>query len=565
MTSSCADKPCRTKREGRALRLIARAEKLLRLAKIGKVDALLERAATLASGFPTALLRIVSMRIGLERQRGDYERALLFAKQALKASRSTGDVATELRVRVEIGRTLLSVGNSAEALREGIAVLGHVDAIVDDGKRRGVTVEAWRLLAYVYLNLEQFEQAIDFCERAIDGARIDGNLVLEGAAVDCMACAYGTMAYHRTAEGRHAEAVDLLERSLAHSRRAMALARQAGHRHNEATALANVAEGLVQSGRPEEALALMQTWQMDPIEDLPLIGSHHFDTHGSICMSLGRNDEAIVLFTRALEAAMQSNLALVACEHLADAYERAGDLEAALRHYKRFHALFKEAASKAAQRSASTAAIYLETRDAVSRAHHHRGVAERLKHSNEQLLRHTDELTALSRHDPLTGLPNRRVLEQFLADDHASLGIVMIDVDRFKVINDGWSHLVGDAVLRQVALLIRSCCRDIDTPVRYGGDEFAVLLRHADEHRTSTVAERIREMIQSFDWNSLAPHLVVSVSVGFSVGSGSDAATSVLAVADRRLHDAKQGGRNRVRGSVANGMSAADAAIEGAL
>jgi len=85
---------------------------------------------------------------------------------------------------------------------------------------------------------------------------------------------------------------------------------------------------------------------------VPGVASHHFDTHGRIGTTLGRHDEAVVLFSVACEAARTSNLAMFASEHLADAYERTGDFAAAPKHHRRFHALFREMTSEAAQRSA---------------------------------------------------------------------------------------------------------------------------------------------------------------------------------------------------------------------
>jgi diguanylate cyclase (GGDEF)-like protein len=217
-------------------------------------------------------------------------------------------------------------------------------------------------------------------------------------------------------------------------------------------------------------------------------------------------------------------------------------------HHKRFHAIYKKNASESAQRSARVTAVHLETRAARALADEHRSVAESLKRSNEQLTRHANDLMQLTLQDPLTGLANRRLMERLLNDSPGSFSIVMIDVDRFKVINDGWSHVVGDAVLQQIALLIRGCCRESDTPVRYGGDEFSILLRNGDQASSMAIAERVRFHVESFDWGRIAERLKVSVSVGYSCAAEQDDAASALVIADRRLYEAKHAGRNCVVG-----------------
>jgi diguanylate cyclase (GGDEF)-like protein len=156
--------------------------------------------------------------------------------------------------------------------------------------------------------------------------------------------------------------------------------------------------------------------------------------------------------------------------------------------------------------------------------------------------------------DPLTGLPNRRYFEEFCAllgqrrrseDDH-DLGVLMVDIDWFKRINDTFGHPVGDQVLRAVAGAIADAVRDGDVPARFGGEEFAVLLRHASRPVALEVAERVRLAVGRLDlgeWRVPG----VSVSVGVAVGHRPDESIGdVLAAADRALYRAKRAGRNQV-------------------
>jgi diguanylate cyclase (GGDEF)-like protein len=116
-------------------------------------------------------------------------------------------------------------------------------------------------------------------------------------------------------------------------------------------------------------------------------------------------------------------------------------------------------------------------------------------------------------------------------------------VDYFKRYNDGFGHLAGDEVLREVARLLETTCRGTDIVGRYGGEEFAIVLPHTAEDGARLIAERLRAAVETHEW----PHAPITVSVGISTASAETAdADEVLREADTALYLAKQGGRNRV-------------------
>ncbi len=158
------------------------------------------------------------------------------------------------------------------------------------------------------------------------------------------------------------------------------------------------------------------------------------------------------------------------------------------------------------------------------------------------------------RTDDLTELMNRRWLDLTLearwieSQRHdQDLGLIMIDLDRFKHLNDQRGHLAGDDVLRLVGRLLRETCREIDTPARYGGDEFCVLLPHADLEATLAVGHRI---LESFRAALVARGLdgIVDMSIGVANRSVSHPvdAQALLHEADEAMYAAKQGGRSLV-------------------
>jgi diguanylate cyclase (GGDEF)-like protein len=154
--------------------------------------------------------------------------------------------------------------------------------------------------------------------------------------------------------------------------------------------------------------------------------------------------------------------------------------------------------------------------------------------------------------DALTGLPNRRYFDELLAimgprrREADSLAILMVDVDRFKGLNDRHGHATGDAVLREVAHAIAGALRAEDTPVRYGGEEFAVILRRASAAQASEVGERIREAVADLSPGTLGVDAPVTVSVGVAVAGTEDVMGSVIERADQALYRAKRRGRDRV-------------------
>jgi diguanylate cyclase (GGDEF)-like protein len=151
--------------------------------------------------------------------------------------------------------------------------------------------------------------------------------------------------------------------------------------------------------------------------------------------------------------------------------------------------------------------------------------------------------------DPLTGLQNRRRLDltfmELLAAGQA-YAIAMIDIDRFKQVNDCFSHPVGDGVLRAVADLLRHNARTGDLTIRFGGDEFAMLLREADLVAAAAICERLRAGALARDWSDLHPDLSVTLSIGVAASHEGSTQEDVVALADARLYRAKRQGRNRV-------------------
>ena len=170
-----------------------------------------------------------------------------------------------------------------------------------------------------------------------------------------------------------------------------------------------------------------------------------------------------------------------------------------------------------------------------------------------KLTEHKRTLSALSRIDSLTGLLNHGSWKDLLhlkfhkcqqLRSHAT--IALIDIDHFKQINDTYGHIVGDAVLRQLSLVLRRNLREDDLAGRYGGDEFCVIFPLMPQEQAVRIMERVRETFSNYR-NPHSPELRVSLSIGLADFHPlfTDAAMWLNA-ADRALYAAKDTGRNRV-------------------
>ena len=175
-----------------------------------------------------------------------------------------------------------------------------------------------------------------------------------------------------------------------------------------------------------------------------------------------------------------------------------------------------------------------------------------------------DELRNLSTHDELTNLANRRLLRTNLKMElersrrfKQPLSVLVIDIDHFKKLNDRCGHLTGDAALREVAVVLESNVRRVDSVARVGGEEFVVLLPRADLYEAAAVAEKLRRQTEVHDMpggeGQPGGHLTISLGVAQLVDG--DDQRSLLGRADAALYLAKRQGRNCV--AVHEGPSAA--------
>lgn len=171
------------------------------------------------------------------------------------------------------------------------------------------------------------------------------------------------------------------------------------------------------------------------------------------------------------------------------------------------------------------------------------------RQSVQRLERATVEYQRLALQDPLTQLANRRQFEDRLctmiaANGAGTLYLAMVDVDRFKQINDSFSHAVGDAVLAGIAGILQSQLRSTDLPARLGGDEFALAFHAGSPLQAEQLCERISVVVRNHDWASVVPGMAVSISIGLSQLAAGDTLATALDRSDAAMYACKRRARS---------------------
>jgi len=175
-----------------------------------------------------------------------------------------------------------------------------------------------------------------------------------------------------------------------------------------------------------------------------------------------------------------------------------------------------------------------------------------------------DKLRAHARTDDLTDLPNFRAFrERIDAEiDRAirypeQFGVLVLDLDHFKLYNDRHGHLAGNDALQRVARALRIAVRAVDFPARYGGEEFAVILPQIEAAALAIIAERVRASVESIPAPANGEALTISIG-GAMFPSDGKTVDELFHAADERLYEAKRGGRNRAITPAARARRSAD-------
>lgn len=296
-------------------------------------------------------------------------------------------------------------------------------------------------------------------------------------------------------------------------------------------ALAAAWAGATEPARRHEQ-ALQEVCQAHP--EVPMLAAMAHWLRAELALASGRHEQAL-LAARKLGGLSQTighqPLQRVALQLQADLHEIGGRPDAALDCLRQQQQREHQLRQVSMHHRRNVAALRFELRQ-------HKQEVQSLRHSAEQLQR-------LSMEDALTGLANRRGLERLLDETLARtadepLFVAVVDVDQFKAVNDRHSHQVGDQVLKALALLFRQQLRGEDIAGRWGGDEFVLAFRAADEAQAQGIAERLRRAVRLHPWDALAPGLCVGISLGLTQARADDDLDALLLRSDLGMYAHKR-------------------------
>jgi diguanylate cyclase (GGDEF)-like protein len=465
----------------------------------------------------------------------DFEAALEYAEKS-------GKLHLKVDILHSLARTFIAFGDTNSALQycEKAINLGRT---LDD---QAMFAQILMTLGLAFAVAQQFERSIEIYAEAAALCRAREDKLGLARVLNNWADVL-TNSFEVSRDTGFAADVQILDEAILYGRQALDLAEECESFRFQLLTIETLAHAMEVHGMYEVALVELEA-------GMSKLGGHGFVKEeldiqvrlGALELQLSQAGPAVIRLSKARELA----LGLGSYPHFADllktlstAYEAAGDFAKALAVYKECHIVTLKSHDQQAQISAQIFAAKLDLDKLQRETESHKSRVSQLENYNRSL-------NVLVREDSLTGLPNRRALQEHLervAVTHiGTITFALLDIDHFKRVNDNFSHLIGDEVLRHFGQLIRSCLRAGDMAARIGGEEFALVLERARGSRSVDVCERIRKTIQSYDWSVIAPTLHITASFGITHVKASDDLKSMMERADSALYRAKQTGRNRI-------------------
>jgi len=481
------------------------------------------------------------------------------ATEALALAERLGDdllLADALTTQAYVYSQLLMGRDALESAMRALAA----------ARRGGDAVrEAWALcrIGIAYASLDNATQACASAEQALEIAEISG-------AADVRIACLNNLAYfwlRRVEEAQAPLNADALALAVAQARaraeQATALARASASPYQVAVSVSNLVDALLAGGLLDEALPLLNEF------------GHLAHDHGYRTLAI-EADAQRAIFLRLKGEPLQATLMLEALLNavtapppqlrrllvraLHETHKACGQYREALAWLEELVALDRQISRDNLVLQTEVILIREQVEQAQARAdsavadaRRERARAAHLESEQQRLREHANALDRAAHEDVLTGLHNRRHAEfalPLLVEGARMAGQVIsvatLDMDHFKRINDTHGHAVGDAVLQQLAQLLRHRLRSADLLARIGGEEFLAVLVGIAPPQAAEICERLRLAVAEHDWAATAPGLQVRVSVGIAGGVPPQAADSLLHRADAALYAAKRGGRNRV-------------------
>ncbi|HEY0953629.1 MAG TPA: GGDEF domain-containing protein [Roseateles sp.] len=447
----------------------------------------------------------------------------------------------------------------SEALQSGIRALAAA-------RRAGDAVrEAWALnrVAVAYGSLQNPAQACASAEQALEIATAAGSAEVLFSCHNNLAYFWLRRVEEAAELGDEVARVDALTNARRTAEQATALARRSGNPFKVAVAVSNLVNALLASGQHEAALPLLNEFGHLAHDHGYRTLAIEADAQRALFLRLkGEPLQAARILEALLNAAVEPPppLRRLLMRSLYQTHKACGQHREALNWLEALVGLDRQITRDNLVLQTEVILIRDQVAQAQARAdsaaadaRRERARAAHLESEQQRLREHAMALDRAAHEDVLTGLHNRRHAEfalPLLVEGARVAGqvisVAVLDVDHFKRINDTHGHAVGDAVLQQLAQLLRHRLRSADLLARIGGEEFLAVLVGIAPQQAAEICERLRLAVAEHDWAATTPGLVVRISVGIAGGQPPLASDTLQDRADHALYAAKRGGRNRV-------------------
>ncbi len=441
----------------------------------------------------TWLPRIYNNLSMIQMDLGNATIALEYLQQQLVISQKQGDEDMEATAYHDLGWVLRQ---SDRQIPQAIPYFERALKMFRKGRHPGGAEIALLNLAECHLKLKDYQKAKRYAYEAIEAAK-------EGRA-------WGTHAYQVLAEidlaqDYNQQALEYLEKSLE-----IAQKREMGR---EPMIFLLMGKCLHRLSRPQEAL------------DHFLLALDHCSGQGN-------------------------KFFLPDCHYeLSEFYKTQGNFQKALEHFTAFYKAKETILQDSADYKRNALEVFYHTESLKHDMEFQEKQNLELKKYITELEHLHQEVKELSIRDHLTNLYNRRYLFDYLEllkNRANKMSLAIIDIDHFKAVNDTFTHIAGDEVLKGIAAFLTAFSRETDIAARYGGEEFVVVFPEASLEQAFLACERLRSTIENHHWNEAYPELKVTLSIGLVSGNINDY-EKLLADADKKLYEAKASGRNCVK------------------
>ena len=488
---------------------------------------------------------------------GDYSSALKIHLKSLKMKESTQDFKGLAQSLNNIGTVYHRLNDTARAMEYFLKSL-KIDQEIGD---RSGEIAALNNIGLVYQEMGEYEKALEFYTKSL--SKEDSNNSRHALLLMNIGNVYMLLDNHASSKSYHLESLNIKK--------------AIGDREGEATSLINMGELYEAMGDFSSAINCYH----EGLKITKEIGDRYVEASilldlGSLLLKQDQVSEAMKNLELGLEVAESINSGeLIYRSQLAlsRALESESRWEEALRHYKAFHEKWEQVASEETERKTRALMVQYEVETTQKEKEIYRlknvelvdlnndlkaltqslqEIGQEKSHLLEELKRKAELLQQQAKVDSLTGLWNRRHIDVELENEFQRarrfshpLSIVMADLDHFKNINDRYSHILGDEVLRTVSQLIRKTCRNIDVVARYGGEEFLIYFPETSGERAFIACEKVRKVVENYPWAELDSDLRVTISMGICDDLTVSNHERMISAADAKLYEAKNAGRNR--------------------